>query len=132
MKGKSVAVAVLSLAGAVVLAACGTVRVDTTPFVNSVNQQFRAELGKALEIASTGAGVELQCPKMVDEGARFQCKVIGKLSGDTKTVELTTKATGDSNKDDVLPVSKADLTRAFASVAGAEGKAAGEKIISGG
>ena len=125
-------VALILSAMSVLLTACGTVQVETTSFVNSVNQQFQAELDKVPEVAGTGAGVVIQCPKTVEEGADFTCEVSGKLSGASRSVRLTTKATDDPNKDDVVPVSKAALMRAFGSVSTAEGKAAGEKIISGG
>ena len=132
MNRKSFTGILISIAFGMALTACGTVQVETTSFVNSVNQQFQAELDKVPEVAGTGAGVVIQCPKTVEEGADFTCEVSGKLSGASRSVRLTTKATDDPNKDDVVPVSKAALMRAFGSVSTAEGKAAGEKIISGG
>lgn len=117
-------IAVALLAAAFVIGGCGGVgQIDTGQAVERLNQQLNVRFNSDPAVAKAGAGMTISCPRLVQEGSTFDCTLEGKLSGEKATIPVEVRG------DVIVPVSQAQLGKANAKVAKAEGLAAAKKAV---
>lgn len=112
-----VVVAALALSG------CGVGEIDTGPAVDRLNQQLNVRFNSDPAVSKSGAGMSISCPRLVREDSTFDCTLTGKLSGEKAEIPVRVKG------DVIVPVSQAQLAKANAKVAKAEGLAAAKKAV---